>query len=292
MTETRFHRRLLGRVFLACSLGGLVFALSETAFSKGGYALYQFSGSHDSQCLPDVSNPSSVISRNGIRVTGNQTSGERQALANGLAKIEQLLGGRTLPASWRVGYNYVTTSNAQGKFTWNQGLSKAGFITVRRPAATNGGENETRLMHELGHKVGGAGFYGRYNASVKHCRITPYCSSHARGRNEEFAEAFAAFVTRPSYLKSVCPEAYDFFASQVFPRSNAIASCGKSTSGQEELLLASARTGGGTMVRNTCSKSLLCWLFKYKCPPCAQTTPSGGGTSERTNPGSNRGGQR
>lgn len=301
MTETRSGRCVFWRVFFAFSLGALMIGLTEKGFAKGAYALYQFSGSHDSKCVPNVSNPTSVLKQNGIRVIGAASQGELQSLGNGIAKVQHLLGGRTLPASWRVGYSYVTSPNTQGKFTWNQGLSRANFITVRRPAGSNGGQNETRLMHELGHKVGAAGNYGKYNASVKGCHISPYCTSRMRGRNEEFAESFAAFVTRPAYLKSVCPDAYDFFARQVFPGSNAAASCGQSLDGEESLLLASAesRPSNGGYVRNRCTKNLFCWLFKIGCPPCADTGDSGSagasgssGGGNQTTRGSNHGGQR
>ncbi|HRO66581.1 MAG TPA: hypothetical protein PL182_03345 [Pseudobdellovibrionaceae bacterium] len=300
MTEERSGRCVFRRAFFAFFWGLLALGTTERSFAaKGAFALYQFTDSHDSKCLPNVSNPDSVLSKNGIRVIGASSSGERQSLANGIAKVQHLLGGRTFPSSWRVGYLYVNSPNSQGKFTWNQGLSRANFVTVRRPSGSTNGQNETRLMHELGHKIGGAGNYGKYNSSVRKCNITPYCSSHVRGRNEEFAEAFAAFVTRPASLKSVCPDAYNFFSKQVFPGSNAVADCGQSMDGEEAMLLASAETnsGGAGYVRNRCTKNLFCWLFKIGCPPCAESDDTASGTNGAggaggTTRGSNHGGQR
>ncbi|MBX3041675.1 MAG: hypothetical protein KF789_13295 [Bdellovibrionaceae bacterium] len=293
MSETRSFLRAIQRGFFAIFLGTLFFTGQEARAARGAFALYQFDHSHDSKCVPTVSNPDSVLAQNGISTVGAASSGERQALANGIAKVQHLLGGRTLPSSWRTKVNYVTSPNAEGKFTWNQGLSMANAITVRRPQGSAGGMNETRLMHELGHKVGGAGNYGKYSASVGKCNISPYCSSRVRGRNEEFAEAFAAFVTRPSHLKTVCPDAYAFFEKQVFPGSNAAANCGESMDG-EGLMLAGAerRAGEGGFVRNRCSKNLFCWLFKIGCPPCADTSGSGTAGSGTGGSGKNERGQR
>jgi hypothetical protein len=204
----------------------LFLSLAPLANAKPPHALYSFKGSADSKCVPKVSNPAGVLSRNGIGTRGNASAAEKQVLANGIGKIQQLLRGRPLPGSWRTTYNYISRPNHKGRYTWNQGIAA---INVRRPSGGSAGQNETRVIHELGHKVGNAGQYGRYKAFVgrRKCGITPYCLTHKQtDRNEEFADSFAAFVTRPAQLKAVCPEAYAFFSTKVFPGSNAISTCG------------------------------------------------------------------
>lgn len=262
-------RAVLAMVFVA-------FLLPDRA--QGAYALYQFEGSNDSKCVPKVSNPKGILSANGMRTQGG-TGEEMQSLANGIAKVQHLLKGRRLPSSWAMNIQYVTVPNSSGKWTWNQGLSRAGWMTVRRPRGSANGRNETRLIHELGHKVGASGgLYGRYNRAVgKKCRLTPYCSHKSKwgARNEEFAETFAAFVTRPAALKSQCPQAYAFFSKQVFPGSNAVAECGDSFSGgtadasAEEEIPKRAQSPGkkpenvrdeAEYDRSQC-KNLLCFLF-------------------------------
>lgn len=253
-------------LFFVISLGFAVLSAESAQGARGAYALYQFNGSFDSKCVPRVSNPDAVLSQNGISTRGGATAAERQALANGIAKIQQLRGGQPLPGSWRTPYNFITTSNARGRYTWNQG---AAAINVRRPAGSNNGQNETRLIHELGHKIGNAGNYGDYNRAVgRRCGISPYCTAHANKRNEEFAEAFAAFVTRPSHLRTVCPEAYAYFSQKLFPGSDAVASCGDSPDTQLQQRWASTPererqvyTRAATVVKDYYCESLLCFFF-------------------------------
>lgn len=183
------------------------------SWAKTPFALYQYAGSAGGRCMaPPSSSPKSVLSRNGISYRGSPSSDEITSLAKGLEQIERLRGGSPLPKSWRTPYNYVRTN---GKSTWNQ-ASYA--INVRRPSGSSKGENVTRLMHELGHKVGNAGSYDDYRDYVgrNKCGITTYAKKKT---NEEFAEVFAAFVTWPDKLKETCPRSFRFFSQRLFPKS-------------------------------------------------------------------------
>lgn len=85
--------------------------------------------------------------------------------------------------------------------------------------------NSTTIIHEIGHRVGNTnGLYGQYRSKGYQstaCKLTSYCSQPSRrsGHGEEFSEAFALFVTKPSKLKSLCPGAYKFFKEKVFQSS-------------------------------------------------------------------------
>lgn len=190
------------------------------AFARNPFALYQFAGADKGRCMaPLGANASDVLSRNGISYSGSPSYDEVKSLAKGVEQIERLRGGSSLPKSWRTRYNYVRTSS---KSTWNQGEYA---INVRRPGGSTKGSNVTRLMHELGHKVGNAGVYQEYKNYIgrNRCDITQYSK---RKSNEEFAESFAAFVTWPDKLEEKCPKSFRFFKNRLFPKSeNALATC-------------------------------------------------------------------
>lgn len=201
----------------------LAVLFSEASIAKGPYALYQFPTADTGRCMASLkSSPKDVLQRNGIGYRGTPTTAELKSLAKGLEQIERLRGGEALPKNWRTQYNYITSRNQKGKYTWNQGVSA---INVRRPKGSSKGENVTRLMHELGHKVGNTGAYGQYRRYVGkyRCQITNYCKHK---HNEEFAEAFAAYITMPDKLKTSCPRAFKYFSRKLFPESEGrVASC-------------------------------------------------------------------
>lgn len=194
------------------------------AQAKVAYALYQHSGSKNGYCMaPPSGDPQAVLNRNGIKTSGNPRKAELKALAKGISQIERLNGG-PMPNKWKTTYNFINAGGA-----WNQGASS---INVRRPSGSDKGENVTRMMHELGHKVGNSGAYGDYNSYTKgkSCGLTHYCKNRARGRNEEFAEVFAAYVVNPDLLKKNCPESYNFFNRRLFKAGEtAQASCSSPT---------------------------------------------------------------
>jgi hypothetical protein len=209
----------LNFVTLAC----LVF-FSHSANAANGYALFEkYLHVGFGKCLPEVQNADQILENNGIGVKG-ATVAERAALARGISQVEKLLGS-TLPKKWQVKYNFVTTLSKKGKYTWDQELGHT--ITVRRPSGSTNGLLTGRMMHELGHKIGNSSmgktnYYEGYKKfrkanKGKRCKISKYCSSR---ENEEFAEAFEAFVADPDLLKSKCPTAYAFFKDQAFPSSS------------------------------------------------------------------------
>lgn len=215
-----YFKNYISKSFTFCA-GFLFFLLSPIeAFSRSPFALYQFAGAEKGRCMaPLEANASDVLNRNGVSYSGSPTNDEVKSLAKGLEQIERLRGGYTLPKSWRTRYNYVRTNS---KSTWNQGEYA---INVRRPGGSTKGSNITRLMHELGHKVGNAGVYQEYKNYIgrNRCDITQYSK---RKSNEEFAESFAAFVTWPDKLEEKCPKSFRFFRNRLFPKSeNALATC-------------------------------------------------------------------
>lgn len=175
-----------------------------------------------------------VLKRNGISTRGRPTSKELEALATGIAQVENLLG-RPLPKSWRTPYNYI---NSPSSYTWNQATSA---INVRRPKGSASGQNVGGLMHELGHKIGNTGEYAAYRSFIgkQECKITHYAKKKA---NEQFAEAFAAYVAYPDKLARVCPKAYNFFSQKMFPNGQQqVASCESFDKSQDSRRLASEK---------------------------------------------------
>ncbi|MGE0529540.1 MAG: hypothetical protein AB7G93_05460 [Bdellovibrionales bacterium] len=103
------------------------------------------------------------------------------------------------------------------------------FANIGEGANSAANENKAlaaaTLAHEIGHSVlVDGGEQAKYDAVVETpCRISHYCThtdgdphkaTHAN-RQEEAAEAFAAFVFTPDRLKSECPSAYKFM-TQLF----------------------------------------------------------------------------
>lgn len=191
-----------------------------------GIALYKNEVFKSGSCMSHVSDREvgKVLNRNGVSYVGSPSAGELKSLATGLRQIERLLGG-ALPPSWRPKLRYVKAGG-----TWNYGLSKAGFITVKQHAPHGGGTNIGRLMHEYGHKIGNLGYYSKFSnfPGANRCNISAYA---AESRNERFAESFEAFIVHPQHLKQKCPATYRFFETQMFPKasnSKNLALCGKS----------------------------------------------------------------
>jgi len=168
-------------------------------------------------CIPRVSLPraNAAIERFHLGQTG-ATEAEIQALGTALVWVEKLNGGEPLPlavADQENGYTY--------KFVSEDGNSQQmdHAIMIRRNGAKQNGQNVAQLVHELGHFIGNRGAYGDYNAAVhgEFCVVSGYSDDKA---HEQFAEAFAAFVTFPALMKAVdspaCHRAYAYFKNQLF----------------------------------------------------------------------------
>ncbi len=142
----------------------------------------------------------------------NARPSEIQTLGTALVWIEKLNGGR--PIERAVG----TESGYAFNFRDGVGSSrqKLGEIQVTRNGAKRNGNNVAQLVHELGHYVGNNGAYEPYRVAVdrKFCVVSSYSDDKP---NEQFAEVFAAFVTRPELIKgnpsAACQAAYKFFVN-------------------------------------------------------------------------------
>lgn len=188
----------------------------------GVFALYQNSTFGYGKCLPSLEDPTAeILTRNGIETAG-ATEPERTALAKGIAQVERLLG-EPIPTDYRYNYQWIQASGP-----WNSGISRPGFVTVKRFNGSPKGTLTGRMMHELGHRFGHANGGENYRAYQKHmrgkkCHITTYCGKNL---NEEFAEVFEAYVVNPDFLAKYCPDSFAFFKNTLFRNSeNILASC-------------------------------------------------------------------
>lgn len=109
-----------------------------------------------------------------------------------------------------------------------------GPLEIGRTMSTN----MINYAHELGHWVGNSKslvpprnerWYDSYNREVPRCLFTHYCTAnHGHGvRNEEFAEAFAAYLGHPELLKKGCPAAFNFFRNKMFTKEDTKCANGK-----------------------------------------------------------------
>ncbi len=95
-------------------------------------------------------------------------------------------------------------------------------IRVNRNGTKHYGENVAQLVHELGHYIGNNGGYTAYYDAVDghYCKVSTYSDDNF---HEQYAEVFAAFVTRPALIKrnhsTACKKAFKFFSEVVFPDS-------------------------------------------------------------------------
>lgn len=182
-------------VAAAITLVTVILGCSE--FAKAGiYAERPESKSGKCIKAPDA-HASTVLKRNGIKVTGAYNEKDLNGLARAMAQVERIHGG-PIPKSWQTTFNFIDSSGA-----WNQTVPR---INVRKNSF--GGHNCGALMHEFGHKIANADgqkVFSQYVKSSKPCGITPYSRT---SRGEEFGEVFSAFITNPEDLKKKCPSAY------------------------------------------------------------------------------------
>lgn len=189
---------------------------------SGVFALYQNAHFGYAKCLPKLTEPANtILKRNGIQTIGANDK-ERAALALGIAQVERLLN-KPIPPNYRYHYQWKNASGA-----WNSGLSRVGFVTVKRPTGSPKGTLTGRMMHELGHRFGhadGNKLYNEYRSHMrgKKCVVSTYC---LKSLNEEFAEVFEAYIVNPDFLAKHCPDSYSFFKNKVFRNpENLLASC-------------------------------------------------------------------
>lgn len=159
---------------------------------------------------------------------------EKLALARGIAQAQALLG-RPVTFAKNVRFTFETRTG----YSSYQGSSK-GWHQIRMNRCDSKGRNcaannVAHLMHEIGHKIGhasfarGEKFYDAYSRLAGNCHVSRYSR---KNRNEEFAEAFAAYLTHPELLSKgdpACRRAFAFFSRDVFRENGMYASCERRT---------------------------------------------------------------
>jgi len=176
-------------------------------------------------CMPraSVADAEAAIHRFNLS-TVNARPQEIQTLGTALIWIEKLNDGRPLSrAIPAAGYAYNFQSAVMNSHQADN------EIRVNRNGDKNYGENVAQLVHELGHLIGNRdpqakvdpdhNAYAEYYDFVgpRYCVVSSYSDDN---HHEQFAEVFAAFVTRPELLKNnpspACKKAYQFFATKIF----------------------------------------------------------------------------
>lgn len=181
-------------------------------------------------CIPALSLPkaNAAIERYNLDQS-NATKDELRALGTALHWIERLNGGEPLHgavADSNTGYTF--------KFRSGKGFSEQtkSEIIIRRNGEQQLGKNVAQLVHELGHFLGNNGAYEEYREAMKgsYCVVSGYSDDKF---NEQFAEAFAAFVTFPKLMKAVdstgCRKAYDYFSRKLFSNGHLAEKCADGT---------------------------------------------------------------
>jgi hypothetical protein len=204
----------LHRALLSTIVAGFVLA----PFSANAlHATWHDKRSASGRCvLPFKGDADAVLSSYNFEVSGPHSRAERAAVARIFKHLEHLNGGKFSPLK-----NYAIKASA-----WLDILARqrGDGIHIRS------GNMETYgiVVHELGHRVGNSTLkskrtvYQAYNAYVtSRCFTSRYSQvSYSPGsRNEEFAEAFSAYVTAPHLLKGgsyTCQVAYKFFRERLF----------------------------------------------------------------------------
>lgn len=175
-----------------------------------------------------------VISKYGFS-TSQARPAEVQTLGTALSWLERVNNGRP-PATALGGYTYHFYSGAAGKHSEQQ-LNK---ININRDGSWNFGENQAQLLHELGHRMGNNGLYEDYWSAMggakkaNYCNVSGYAKITAKqGKtirsNENFAEVFAAYLTRPDMIlhndqtPEACQRAYRVLSGKLFPGSGGLA---------------------------------------------------------------------
>lgn len=167
-----------------------------------------------------------------IRALGATTSAEKSAAAKVVGNLRLVMGGNARLLD-NVGFQFVSQLPLRkdgGCLPGHQYADGGRTLTFARRCPANSRQGALKLptdqatiVHELGHLVANRGqFYARYNRAVPaRCKISGYCTRSSGGhahshRNEEFAEAFSAFLLAPARLKAQCPAAYVFMKEQVY----------------------------------------------------------------------------
>lgn len=205
----------------AILIGGILF----TAPAAFGLAV-----KHDSVaakgCLSIVSlgQAESALARFNL-TTENAKESEIRALGTGLMWIEDLNGDRPLAMAKGPGsrpYPFIFKDKGRNSRQTGSG------IEIARQGPMQFGSNVAQLVHELGHLVGNQGGYALYRKHVgtAPCKVSGYSDDKF---NEQFAEVFAAFVTRPELIagnnSAACKKAFKFMSQVLFATGGKARQC-------------------------------------------------------------------
>ncbi len=119
---------------------------------------------------------------------------------------------------------YPFVFKATGKVSRQTGTE----IQIARQGAKQFGSDVAQLVHELGHLVGNQGAYAMYLEHVGSapCVVSGYSDDKF---NEQFAEVFAAFVTKPELIaennSAACKKAFKFFKNVLFATGEKVRQC-------------------------------------------------------------------
>lgn len=186
------------------------------------------------KCLAGGSTPLRLHADAGVKVKGANL--EEQKMVAQLIKTlqeetneqqtERLLSGLT------VVFKDVLGDNTSGGCLPAHQLQR-NTIHIGRYCVTKGGKRveiplrKGLLVHEVGHFVANKlGTYASYNREVsRKCKLTNYMKANRSGRkhknrNEEFAEAFAAYLTHSKALKRKCRKSFNFLKDELFLGNN------------------------------------------------------------------------
>lgn len=176
----------------------------------------------------------SELSKNNIKSPGAKSE-EDIALAKTIARINQLNGGPFAPFQGVTVKFARTAINNDGELVDHSFQKSSKVVQMCRGNHEHVG-SVGYLAHELGHVLGNtnnAEWYSSYKSKVSvfnRCRVSNYAEKKekkaSKFRNEEFAEAFAAFVANPKLLKDAgggCIDALNYFQGRF--KQSMLASC-------------------------------------------------------------------
>jgi hypothetical protein len=188
----------------------------------------------DIGCLASGRAPIRLQADAGVKVSG--ANREEQKMVSQFIKTlheetneqqtERMLSGLTI-----VFKDHLRSHSSGGCLPAHQLVRNT--IHIGRYCKTKAGKNvriplrKGLLVHEVGHFIANKlGTYASYNRAVsRNCKLTNYMVQNRSGRkhknrNEEFAEAFAAYLTHSRALKRKCRKAFNFLKEELFLGNN------------------------------------------------------------------------
>lgn len=183
--------------------------------------------SRDAQMISDVSNMS-CLSRRGSASNGSALQISHQgakraekALINNLsASLIHFFGeatARRVFGGVKIVFKNSMTNSSGGCLPGHQLVAGEVHMARRCPDGYQFPNADAILVHELGHFAANKlNLYPSYERAVpQRCQVSRYSTRMSSGkaiahRREEFAEAFAAYLTATDRLRSECPDAYHF----------------------------------------------------------------------------------